>query len=316
MIKVKNKESKIESNTNSTNNKKKLLWGIAAIPLLLIFLIVWGLVEPYILDDEEEDAVIPNLPPAWVGKKVAQLSDFQVGMWWDNVNTVAKSIDKLIEEQPAAVFITGDFIYHAQPDPQPEINEVVDLMRPLTEANIPTYAVLGNHDYGINNKGVEPDLELAAQLEQALEEINIEVLNNEAVKIPLENKESDLYVVGINSHWANDDQVNTALATLPNNSPRVVMMHNPDSFTTFPANTAPFAMAGHTHGGQIRLPYLPQWSWLALVKDDRVLADEWVAEDYGNAGNKLYINRGIGFSDVPIRINCAPEVTFFTLKSE
>ncbi len=72
-------------------------------------------------------------------------------MWWDNVATVAQSIDKLIEEQPAAVLITGDFIYHANPDPEPEINEVVELMRPLTSANIPTYAVLGNHDYGIKN---------------------------------------------------------------------------------------------------------------------------------------------------------------------
>lgn len=316
-MEVRNKTSR-ESFTQhpcNSSTKKKILWALAAIPLLFITLVIWGLIEPYILDEEEEEAIIPNLPPAWSGKKVGQLSDFQVGMWWDNVDTVADSVEKLIEEESAAVFITGDFIYHANPNPKPEINEVVDLLRPLAEANIPTYAVLGNHDYGIKNKGVEPDRELAAQLEQGLESIGITVLNNEAEKIPLQNQESDLYVVGIDSHWANDDRINQALSQLPSNSPRIVMMHNPDSYLDIPANTAPFAIAGHTHGGQIRLPYLPQWSWLSFAKDDRVVADEWVGEDYGNGGNNLYVNRGIGFSDIPIRINCAPEVTFFTLKS-
>lgn len=315
-MEVRNRNYKTNNAKSKSNNNQKWLWGIAAIPLLLLALIAWGLVEPYFLDEEEEDAIIPNLPTAWEGKKVAQLSDFQVGMWWDNVNTIGKSVDKIIEKKPSAVFITGDFIYHANPDPQPEINEVVNLMRPLTDANIPTYAVLGNHDYGMKNKDVEPDLELAAQLEQALEDIGVEVLNNEAVPIPLENKESDLYVVGIDSHWAKDDQVDSALAQLPEDSPKIVMIHNPDSFLDFPANTAPFAMGGHTHGGQIRLPYLPQWSWLSFAKDDKVVADGWIKKDYGNAGNRMYINRGIGFSDIPIRLNCAPEITFFTLKSQ
>jgi len=314
-MEVENRNSQIENN-KLVHKNHKLLWGIAAIPLFLIALVTWGLIEPYILDEEEEEAIVPNLPVAWEGKKVVQVSDFQVGMWWDNVSTIAKSVDKIIEEKSSAVFITGDFIYHANPDPEVEIDEVVELLRPLTEANIPVYAVLGNHDYGIKNKGAKPDFQLAEQLTQSLESIGINVLSNEVATIPLENKVSDLYVVGIDSHWAKSDRVDQALAQLPDNSPRIALIHNPDSFVDFPANTAPFAMAGHTHGGQIRLPYLPQWSWLSFAKEDRVFADEWVDESYGNPGNKMYVNRGIGFSDVPIRINCAPEITFFTLKSQ
>ena len=301
------------ANTKTNRNKSKILSVLAAIPLLFVALILWGLVEPYFLDDEEETAVIPNLPAAWEGQKVAQVSDFQVGMWWDNTATVAKSVDKIIEEQPAAVLISGDFIYHAMPNPDTEIGEVVSLLRPLTEANIPTYAVLGNHDYGMKSQKMPPKTELANRLEQELEGIGIEVLNNEAVKLPLQNQESELYLVGVGAHWANNDDVDKALSQLPAASPRIAMMHNPDTFTTFAANTAPFAVAGHTHGGQIRLPYLPQWSWLSLAKKDEVFADAWIADEYGAEGNNLYVNRGIGFSEIPIRLNCAPEITFFTL---
>ena len=307
---------KIRSEKRSPSGSKKWPWGIAAIPLLLMALVGWGLVEPYILDEEEEEAIIPNLPTAWEGKKVAQLSDFQVGMWWDNVNTVTQSVNKIIEEQPAAVFITGDFIYHARPNPEVEIEETVNLLRPLTDTNIPVYAVLGNHDYGMKSKSVKPDFELAGQLADSLEAIGIDVLRNEAVAMPLAEADTDLYVLGVDSHWADSDRVDETLSQLPESSPRVTLVHNPDSFEKFPANTAPFSVAGHTHGGQIRLPYLPQWSWLSFAKQDKVIADGWLSKDYGNPGNNMYVNRGIGFSDVPIRINCAPEITFFTLRSQ
>jgi predicted MPP superfamily phosphohydrolase len=73
----------------------------------------------------------------------------------------------------------GDFIYHSLPNPDPEINKVVELIRPLIEANIPTYAVLGNHDY--SHKPSRP--ELAEQVETALENLGVVVLQNEAVKL-------------------------------------------------------------------------------------------------------------------------------------
>ena len=122
-----------------------------------------------------------------------------------------------------------------------------------------------------------------------------------------------LYLVGIGSHWARDDRPAAALAQVPGTAPRFVMMHHPDSFAAFPTSTAPVAVAGHTHGGQIRLPFLPEWSLLTFVKDDEVHADGWI-NGYGQPGNHLYVNRGIGFSLIPIRINCPPEVTIFTLR--
>ena len=281
---------------------------------ILSILVVWGLLEPKFIDVEEETAIIPNLPPAWEGKRIGQVSDFQVGMWFDNTGTMRDSIKKLVEEKPAAVLITGDFIYHSLPNASEELSKVTQAIQPLIKANIPTYAVLGNHDY--SHKPALP--ELGEQVKNTLEGIGVKVLQNQAVNIDspaVQGSNQPLYLVGLGAYIAKNSDVKKALAELPDNSPRVVMMHNPASFAAFPPQTAPLAVAGHTHGGQIRLPFTPQWSYLSLIKGEKVYGDAWI-KNYGEAGNNLYVNRGIGFSDVPIRINCAPEVTLFTLRSK
>ncbi|MGB7439583.1 MAG: metallophosphoesterase [Coleofasciculaceae cyanobacterium] len=290
---------------------KRVILGLLVVPALLV---IWSLVEPYIIDLEEEVATIPNLPKAWEGKQVGLLSDFQLGMWLDNTNTVQRSVDLLKEKSPALVLISGDFIYHAFKGNEEEIAKVVDLVRPLPEAGIPTYAVLGNHDYGMISLDTPPKEDLATRLETALEAAGINVLRNEAVKLSLpENSANNpaFYLVGIGSHLAKLDKPQAAVAEVPADQARIVMMHNPKSFLALPAQTAAVAVAGHTHGGQIRIPFTPQWSWLTVSKDMKHV-DGW-SDDYGAEGNRLYVNRGIGFSDVPIRFNCPPEVTLFTL---
>ncbi len=301
---------------------KYLLFGLLGV---LGILLVWGLLEPYFIDKESEIAEIPNLPPSWEGKRVAVIADWQVGMWLDNTPTINRIVEELIEERPAAVLIAGDFIYGAPPNPSEEINKVIELVRPLPEAGIPTYAVLGNHDYALKDKHNPPNQELAAKLTSALEGVGVDILKNDVVALespqnrnlskPGTNEELPLYLVGIGSLWANNAKPEVALAEVPDGAPRFVMMHHPDTFDQFPPNTAPVAVAGHTHGGQIRLPFTPTWSWMTFAKEDEVHADGWVVDEYGAPGNDLYVNRGIGFSGVPIRINCVPEVTVFTLQS-
>jgi predicted MPP superfamily phosphohydrolase len=107
--------------------------------------------------------------------------------------------------------------------------------------------------------------------------------------------------------------VSVALEGVPDGAARVVFMHNPDTFAEIPAGAAPLGVAAHTHGGQIRVPSMPEWSWMALLQNERVHADGWI-DGYGAPGNRLYVNRGIGFSTIPMRIFCPPEVTFFTLR--
>ena len=293
-----------------------ILSALLAIPALII---IWSFIEPYLIDTESQVGEIPNLPPAWEGQRVAQISDFQVGLWGDNTNTIRRIIARLVEARPAAVLISGDFIYHAIPNPEQEIERAVGLVEPLIESGIPTYAVLGNHDYGMRTQQTPPKEELAAQLEAALEDLGVTVLQNEAVPLSLPDAQSNsdpnaLYLVGIGASLPNQSQPQAAVAQVPNASPRLVIMHNPDSFAALPANTAPLAVAGHTHGGQVRLPFTPDWSWLTFAREDTIHADGWI-DEYGEPSNQLYVNRGIGMSELPIRFNCIPELTFFTLES-
>ena len=297
------------------NLSKKLKyagWGLTG---AIAGLVIWSFIEPQIINTENEIARIPNLPESWQGKQIGQISDLQIGLWGDNRATVRRSVAQLIAAKPIAVLITGDFIYHSTPNPESEIKTAVNLVSPLVQAGIPTYAVLGNHDYGMSKKTAPPKTALADRLETALEKAGINVLNNEAVKLELPDSEEFIYLVGIGSLWANRDNVRQALKDLPDQSPRIVMMHNPETFEKFPSDSAPLALAGHTHGGQVRVPERPQWSWLRFTQSDEVYADGW-AKGYGQANNKLYINPGIGMSIAPIRLFCPPELTLFTLKSE
>jgi predicted MPP superfamily phosphohydrolase len=110
-----------------------------------------------------------------------------------------------------------------------------------------------------------------------------------------------------------DDRPQAAVRQVPSDAPRLVIMHDPASFEPLPGGSAPLAFAGHTHGGQIRVPGRPSWSLARLDRDWPQWADGWL-DGYGEPGNRIYVNRGIGFSILPVRIGCRPEVTFVTLR--
>ncbi|MCU0570559.1 MAG: hypothetical protein MUF49_28790 [Oculatellaceae cyanobacterium Prado106] len=87
---------------------KYLGWSVLG---LFGVLLLWGLAEPYWIDTEQEVAVIPDLPSEWEGQRIAQISDLQVGLWFDNTLTIRRIVDQLVQQRPAAVLISGDFIY-------------------------------------------------------------------------------------------------------------------------------------------------------------------------------------------------------------
>lgn len=297
--------------------KKAIKYGLLGMLGIVVFAAGWGLAEPYFIDTEEHTADVPGLPEAWEGKRIGVVSDWHIGMWLDNTRTIRRSVELLVDERPEVVLITGDFIYAPSDDGDEDIRKVGEFVRPLAEAGIPTYAVLGNHDYRMAYPDANPNFRAAERVRDALETAGVRMLQNESVALEApegaESAEGEgLYIVGVGPRYPDQDRPEEALSRVPRGAPRLAMMHNPTSFGAFPARTAPLAVAGHTHGGQIRVPWTPHWSWLTYASKDKVHVDGWI-EGFGEPGNELYVNRGIGVSLVPIRILCPPEVTLFTL---
>lgn len=289
-----------------------------------ILLFIWAFIEPYIIDVENEKAAIPGLPETWEGKEIAVIGDFQVGMWMDNDSVIPRVVEKIIEEEPQAVLLLGDYVYHPADDRRIQMERVANALQPLEGADIPVYALLGNHDYAMAKPSDKVNNDEADRVSRVLSEKGIKVLRNESVPLTMTNKgvttekanENTLYLGGLGATWPNNVDVSKALNNIPEDAPRMFMMHNPDAFDKLPANSAPVAVAGHTHGGQFRVPFTPEWSIKDLQTEGEAHVDGWITEDYGQAGNSLYVNRGLGLSLFPTRLNCPPEITIFELTAE
>lgn len=260
-------------------------------------------------DDETFEAQLPDLPPGWDGKKVALLTDFQVGMWMDNPGLVREAIEDAVADSVSHMLIAGDFIY--RPD-SARVREAVALMQPLIAAGIPTVAVLGNHDFSLATETSEVVTVYADYLVEELERMGVTVLENEAAPVVVDG--DTLWIAGVGESWAERDDVMKTLAAVPEGAPRIWLMHNSEAFRDIPGEEAHLAFAGHTHGGQVRLFPGERNSWLDIVSSGEVAADGWAADSIGAPPNRIYINRGIGFSTVPVRINCRPELTEITLR--
>ncbi|SDJ46198.1 metallophosphoesterase [Salimicrobium halophilum] len=290
-------------------SKGKIIASVTGVLVLII--IVWGLIEPYQMEVEEEKAVVADLPSSLEGKEIIAIGDFQVGMWMDNSSKIPDIVNEIISRSPAAVVLLGDYVYHSVNDHQKEMEKVASWIEPLTEQDFPVYAVRGNHDYNMSGTKKEPDYEIAERVERDLTEVGVEVLHNESAKL----KGEDFHVVGIGARWPGEDDIEQAYEDVGEEEGRFVFMHNPETFDDIPENQAPVAVAGHTHGGQIRIPFTPHWSWKNLLSGGAHV-DGWIEESYGEEENRLYVNRGIGLSIAPIRLNNFPEITSFELTAK
>ena len=285
---------------------------LIVIVLVVLGLVVYGLVEPYWLDVRGISAEIPNLPDAWQGRKLAFLSDFQVGMWLNNERTDQRALAKVVELGVEALLFGGDFLYDDNQDVQEQINVNLRLFKPVLEAGIPIIAVFGNHDYMLDEDGGEMDDEPVERLASQLKRAGVIVLRNELTYLEADGEK--LCVIGADSAWAKRDDVTDILERVSADTPRVVLIHNPSTFLKFPNHTAPFAIAGHTHGSQIHIPKVPAHRLLGVLKEDELSIRGWQEPAAGEDGNRMYVNRGIGFSMLPVRINARPELTIIELK--
>lgn len=286
------------------------------VKLVAVVALYGAAIEPRIVVRENESAAIPGLPAAWEGKQVAAFADLQVGMWWSNRDAARRLVRQVVKINPAFVLVAGDFVYDADERVDAQMTEVLSIMQPLLDHRIPTYAVLGNHDYSLMNEGSSKLSYVAEHVRRALDGAGVHMMDNRAVPLWAPGADSatsaPLYLIGIGERWADNDRDTVALSTVPPGAPRLVFMHDPDSFAAIPAGDAPVAIAAHTHGMQLGIPYVTDYIWRHHFSSTGSGAAGWI-DDYGEQGNHIYVNRGVGFSILPIRVNAFPELTVFTL---
>ena len=239
---------------------------------------------------------MPGLPGALDGFRIVQISDLHVGAFHASPVHPGQA-DRLVEKaRPDLLVITGDFLAGTPP-----LETVLDVVRRLMPgerdgAQVPTIAILGNHDYYAGRDVVHA-------LITGLRSIGVTVLTNETTCIAVADE--TLVVAGLTGEEPGMEETVRKLAG--REAPRLLLIHEPDLAERLPPGCASLILAGHTHGGQIALPGLEP------VISRVFCGSRYVAGWYRVQGMPLYVNRGLGMIGIPIRFRAAPEVTCFEL---
>lgn len=252
-------------------------------------------VEPEWLDITNVELPIRRLPSSLVGKRLVQFSDLHIGPSVSDVY-VRATFAKVRALQPDIVVLTGDLI-SLHPEQQPHAEAIY---ADLPHGSLGTFVSFGNHDYG--RDWAEP--KVAARLRGALENLGVTVLVNEV------GMAGELQLVGLGDLWAGQFAPERAFACADPAAAQLALSHNPDTvdlpgWGTFDG----WVLAGHTHGGQCKPPFLPPP--VLPVKNRRYTSGAFAL----SRGRELYISRGVG-TILPVRFNVRPEVTVFTLQSK
>lgn len=253
-------------------------------------------VEPFWLDCHELDIAIPKLPPAFEGFRIAQLTDLHAG---DSVpiSFLARAIDRVNQLNPDCVVVTGDLVTHdpAWIDPVTEV---------LSKLHAPVYVTFGNHDYDPRNAFPGAVTIIADALEKKLSVIGATVLRNRSV--PIDRGNERIWLVGMEDLYTDRFLPNLAFWNVPSEQVKICLSHNPDGTKLLASHQPDLILSGHTHGGQVRVPF---WGPLILPISDKSLDEGRFVMPFG----QLYVSRGVGFL-ARVRFDCRPEIPVFTLQ--
>ncbi len=241
---------------------------------------------------------LANLPSAFHGYRIAQLSDIHLDEFTEPF-FLERIVKKVNDLTPDLVLLTGDFITHGAFTfiaGSHAINRCAEILTALTAPH--RYAILGNHDVAFN----------APLVTDALSSKGTPVLINQYV--PIERNGGRLWLSGVDDPGTSRPDLDLAVPAKPD-GPVLLMAHEPDyadEVTVHPrGHLIDLMLSGHSHGGQIRLPFLGP---LILPPMGKIYPEGF----YQLNRMQLYVNRGIGTVGMPFRLNCPPEITLLTLQ--
>lgn len=277
-------------------SRRRLLLGSIALPPVLA-LYATG-ISRHEIDITQRIFMIRDLPTAFDGFRIVQFSDIHLEEYTEEffLRRVLHEVNAL---KPDLLLITGDFVTRTGGPLGPSLEAASRCAAMLGSLTCPQrFGVLGNHDANVGSRLVRAHLA----------DYGLPLLVNEHVQIERDNQH--IYLCGLDDYDFGAPNLSLALPQQPD-APVLLMVHEPDyadTIVTHPrGHLVDLIFSGHTHGGQVRLPFLPP---LSLPPNGR----RYVEGHYLIGSTQLYVNRGIGTVGLPIRFNCPPEITVATLR--
>lgn len=250
-------------------------------------------IEPFWLEFVQKKMPTNNLPTNLIGKKLMQLSDIHIGDRFD-YTYIIDSFKKAQKLNPDFVVYTGDFVSY---DSEKQLNQLKEVLKHAVKGSVATVAILGNHDYGKNWS----EADVADNITSLLEQAGITVLRNNQKEF------NGLNIIGLDDYWGLNFNPKPIMLQHDTKKANLVLCHNPDVCDLDVWNNYKgWILSGHTHGGQVKPPFLP--APMLPVKNKKYSSGKVDLKD----GRTLYINRALGHL-WQVRFNVRPEITLFEL---
>ena len=296
--------------------KKKRWKPVSAIGAVLAFIVFislwWGaIVNRVSLDTEEVTITDSNLPEAFDGLRIVQISDMHVGSYGNDTTFISRMVSHINSLHPDIVFFTGDLVNRNTAEAYPFVETLAKLRAPMG-----VYSILGNHDYGdyTDWPNEQAKIKNRQEMDSVHAKIGWRLLNNSHVKL---TKDDDtLVVIGVEN--IGDPPFNVygdlkkAYSNVSDNHYKILLSHNPahwdsDIQDNDTANIA-LTLSGHTHAMQMR----------AFGKSPASLRyKHWGGLYTDSLHHNLYVNIGTGVVGYPARLGSAwPEITLITLRKK
>lgn len=275
---------------------KKPIVVSVSLAFLVICLGTWGVfIEPNLIRVHEETIVIPKWGSHPNGLKIAVLTDLHVGSPFIDLTKLENIVSKTNALKPDVVVILGDLVIHGVIGGQfVEPEKITGILKGLISP-IGTIAVLGNHDWWFDGPRVT----------KAMVQEGITVLENDVVKATAGN--FSFWLAGMADMMTRMPRISSTLEKITDNSPIIVLTHNPDIFPDIPSAVS-LTLAGHTHGGQVNIPVVGR----PIVPSE--FGERYAAGHIIEHGRHMFVGTGIGTSILPVRFRVVPEILFLTIK--
>jgi predicted MPP superfamily phosphohydrolase len=271
--------------------RRQFLSGLAAAPLVAVSAATayGSFIEPYSYQLSTSDIFIRDLPEAFDGFRIAQISDVHHSRLV-SIEEVRRVVELTQAARPDLIALTGDYTTTYRRYIEPCAEALGSLVAP---AGI--WAVLGNHDHY-----TDPQLTV-----RALERAHIGVLNNANTLI---RRGSDvLQLVGIDDWDWNGTDWPRAFYGVEKKRPAILLSHQPRVFDLIETEQVSLILSGHTHGGQVSLPFIG-----APARFSKHL--KYLRGLYERGGSQLYVSRGTGVIGLPFRFGVPPEIAILRLR--